>query len=200
MMDGLAALRLLSSRRTNEIVFTTMSTISDWSQVSARPELDIAIIRPMAKNSSIGLGLALARPDEGVWVIDGDGSLLMNLGSLVTIGALQPRNLVLVVYQNGTYDTTGGQPVPGQGKVDFGAVARGAGWPSAVGFDDIAAMETGLNRALGSAYPLLLTLRVAPAGRRPFPELTSTPSYIRRVWDYLAQRPVAAQPYRPRLD
>lgn len=200
MMDGLAALRLLSSRRTNEIVFTTMSTISDWSQVSTRPELDIAIIRPMGKNSSMGLGLALARPDEGVWAIDGDGSLLMNLGSLVTIGALQPKNLVLVLYRNGTYDTTGGQPVPGLGNVDFAAIGRGAGWPSAVDFHDVAAMESGLDEALHVDYPLLLTLHVAPAGRRSFPELTSTPKYIRRVHDYLSKRPVAEQPYRPGRD
>ena len=200
MMDGLAALRLLSSRRTNEIGFTTMSTISDWSQVSSRPELDIAIIRPMAKNSSMALGLALARPDEGVWAIDGDGSLLMNLGSLVTIGALQPKNLVLVIYRNGTYDTTGGQPVPGLGNVDFGAIARAAGWPSAVDFHDVAAMKSGLDSALHAAYPLLLTLHVAPAGRRPFPELTSTPKYIQRVQDYLSKRPVAEHPYRPGRD
>jgi phosphonopyruvate decarboxylase len=151
----------------------------------------------MAKNTSMGLGLALARPDQGVWAIDGDGSLLMNLGSLVTIGALAPRNLLVVVYQNGTYDTTGGQPVPGMGQVDFCAIARGAGWPETVAFNSLDAMAAGLDAALHGDFPLLLTLQVAPAGRRPFPELTSTGKYIRRVWDHLARTPESAQPYAP---
>ena len=60
--------------------------------------------------SSIGLGLALARPDLRVFVLDGDGSLLMNLGSLATIGSTTPANLVLIVWDNQDYGTTGGQP------------------------------------------------------------------------------------------
>src|SRR6186997_245739 len=63
----------------------------------------------MGLASSVGLGLALARPDVRVFVLDGDGSLLMNLGSLATIGLLQPANLVLVVMDNQLYATTGGQ-------------------------------------------------------------------------------------------
>src|SRR5436305_13524905 len=66
----------------------------------------------MGMASSIGLGLALARPDLRVFVVDGDGSLLMNLGSLATIGLLQPSNLVVIVMDNGEYATTGGQPTP----------------------------------------------------------------------------------------
>jgi thiamine pyrophosphate-dependent acetolactate synthase large subunit-like protein len=66
----------------------------------------------MGLASSIGLGLALARPDLRVVVLDGDGSLLMNLGSLATIGLLQPANLVVVVMDNEEYATTGGQQTP----------------------------------------------------------------------------------------
>src|SRR5215471_7586304 len=63
----------------------------------------------MGLASSIGLGVALARADLRVFVVDGDGSLLMNLGSLATIGWTRPRNLVLVVWDNGQHGTTGGQ-------------------------------------------------------------------------------------------
>src|SRR6059036_3437667 len=63
----------------------------------------------MGLASSIGLGLALARPDLRIIVVDGDGSLLMNLGSLATFGLLRPDNLVLVVMDNEGYATTGGQ-------------------------------------------------------------------------------------------
>ena len=78
----------------------------------------------MGVASSIGLGLALARPDVRVFVLDGDGSLLMNLGSLATIGLLQPSNLVLVVMDNEEYATTGGQRTPTAHGADLEAAAR----------------------------------------------------------------------------
>jgi sulfopyruvate decarboxylase subunit beta len=78
----------------------------------------------MGVASSIGLGLALARPEARVFVVDGDGSLLMNLGSLATIGLLQPSNLVLVVMDNHEYATTGGQRTPTAHGADLEAAAR----------------------------------------------------------------------------
>src|SRR3954468_22101166 len=78
----------------------------------------------MGLASSIGLGLAMARPDLRVFVLDGDGSLLMNLGSLATIGLLQPPNLVLIVMDNEEYATTGGQATPTAHGADLEATAR----------------------------------------------------------------------------
>jgi thiamine pyrophosphate-dependent acetolactate synthase large subunit-like protein len=78
----------------------------------------------MGVASSIGVGLALAKPDMRVFVVDGDGSLLMNLGSLATIGLLQPANLVLVVMDNEAYATTGGQVTPTAHGADLAATAR----------------------------------------------------------------------------
>ena len=81
----------------------------------------------MGLASSIGLGLALARPDVRVIVLDGDGSLLMNLGSLATIGLLHPANLVVVVMDNQEYATTGGQPTPTAHGADLEAAAGAMG-------------------------------------------------------------------------
>jgi len=78
----------------------------------------------MGLASSIGLGLAMARPDVPVFVLDGDGSLLMNLGSLATIGLLRPPNLVVIVMDNEEYATTGGQPTPTAYGADLEAAAR----------------------------------------------------------------------------
>jgi thiamine pyrophosphate-dependent acetolactate synthase large subunit-like protein len=78
----------------------------------------------MGLASSVGLGLALARPDLRVFVLDGDGSLLMNLGSLATIGLLRPANLVLVVMDNEEYATTGGQQTPTAHGADIEGAAR----------------------------------------------------------------------------
>lgn len=78
----------------------------------------------MGLASSIGLGVALAQPDVHVVVLDGDGSLLMNLGSLATIGLLQPSNLTVVVMDNELYATTGGQATPTASGADLAAAAR----------------------------------------------------------------------------
>src|SRR4051812_11297401 len=96
--------------------------------------------------SSIGLGLALARPDLRVFVLDGDGSLLMNLGSLATIGLLQPPNLVVVVMDNEAYATTGGQPTPTAHGADLAAAARAMGVDAVV-----TATADELRRGLASA-------------------------------------------------
>ena len=81
----------------------------------------------MGLASSIGLGLAMARPDLRVFVLDGDGSLLMNLGSLATIGWVRPENLVVIVWDNGEYGTTGGQPTATAQGADLEAAARAMG-------------------------------------------------------------------------
>src|SRR5438067_13652738 len=82
----------------------------------------------MGMGSSIGQGLALARPDLRVVVLDGDGSLLMNLGSLATARTNRVDNLVHVVWDNGGWEITGGQPAGSPFGVDLEAVARGCGY------------------------------------------------------------------------
>ncbi len=81
----------------------------------------------MGLASSIGLGLALVRPKERIVVLDGDGSILMNLGSLVTIGNLKPANLLLIILDNHSYGTTGGQPSYTAGATSLAELAKAAG-------------------------------------------------------------------------
>jgi thiamine pyrophosphate-dependent acetolactate synthase large subunit-like protein len=166
MAEPTAALRVLARLRTHEIVALSESTRQDWPPLSSRPELDITVTGSMGKASSFGLGLALARPDVRVWVLDTDGALLMNLGSLVTIARARPANLVHFVYDNNAYDTTGGQPTPGSGIVDFAAVALGCGYPQAVAYDDAAAFDRDLPAILAGPLPALVDLKVASLGRR----------------------------------
>jgi thiamine pyrophosphate-dependent acetolactate synthase large subunit-like protein len=103
----------------------------------------------MGMASSIGLGLALARPDQRVFVLDGDGSLLMNLGSLATIGLLQPKNLALVVMDNEEYATTGGQKTP----TAHGADLEGAARAMRIGASVTVRNAVDLTRALRTAVP-----------------------------------------------
>ena len=94
------------------------------------------MIGSMGLASSIGLGLALARPHEDVVVIDGDGSLLMNMGSLVTVFAKNPSNLTWIVIDNEAYGSTGNQDTYTE-VVDLVDVARGVGFKNSYYFDDI---------------------------------------------------------------
>ena len=94
--------------------------------VGDRPS-NFYMLGSMGLASSIGLGLALARPDRRVITIDGDGSVLMNLGSLATIADQEPENYLLVILDNGCYGSTGSQPTCTARKADLARIAEGAG-------------------------------------------------------------------------
>ena len=148
MIVGTRALEMMAEHRTNEVFVTTMSSARVWPSMSSRPDLDLPLKGCMGKASSLGLGVALGRPDVKVIVLDGDGSLLMNLGSLVTIAGQAPKNLVHVVLEGRTYDTSGGQPTPGEGRTDLAALAKAAG------YRQTAAIET--EEELAEQWPKLL--------------------------------------------
>ena len=113
----------------------------------------------MGLASSIGLGLALARPDRRVFVIDGDGSLLMNLGSLATIGWTRPANLVLVVVDNERYGTTGGQDTATTHGADLEAAARAMGIAHAGTVRTIESLKASLGNA-GAQGPSVIVAKV----------------------------------------
>ncbi len=94
------------------------------------------MIGSMGLASSIGLGLALAKPHKHVVVIDGDGSLLMNMGSLVTVFAQNPDNLTWIVIDNGAYGSTGNQDTYAQ-LVDFVDIAKSVGFKNAYNYEDV---------------------------------------------------------------
>jgi len=122
----------------------------------------------MGLASSVGLGLALARPDVRVFVLDGDGSLLMNLGSLATIGLLQPKNLVLVVMDNEEYATTGGQPTPTAHGADLDAAARAMGIAATATVrseDDL--RRAGAERGDGPMFIVAKVKESAPTAKPP---------------------------------
>ncbi len=188
MMDGFEALKAIAEVRTDEVVVTHMSTAWEWPRVSRCESLDLPLIGCMGKASSLGLGIALARPDVRVLVLDGDGSLLMNLGSLVTIANMAPANLVHFVFENGTYDTSGGQPIPGAGKVDFAGLALEAGYRSAYEIDEIEDLRHSLPDIVREEGPALVCLKVHPGwSTSPVPR-RRTAQALREVAAALARR------------
>ena len=124
----------------------------------------------MGLASSIGLGLALARPDLRVFVLDGDGSLLMNLGSLATIGWTRPPNLVLVVWDNQEYGTTGGQETATAHGADLEMAARAMGASSTATVRTEEAFSAAIARSRTEPGPWVIVAKVdetAPAAKPP---------------------------------
>jgi len=112
------ALRAIAAVRGDAICVPTMTTAPAWREI-APDDLSVTCVGFMGGASSLGLGLALARPERRVLVLDGDGSLLMQLGALATNAGAHARNLVHFVFKNGVYHTSGAQAVPGGLAVDF---------------------------------------------------------------------------------
>jgi sulfopyruvate decarboxylase subunit beta len=114
----------------------------------------------MGSVSSVGLGLALSRPSLRVVVLDGDGSLLMNLGSLATIASQRPANLVHIVFDNRMYETTGGQATHTARGASLTAIGRGAGLTQVEDVETIEAFTRAVGRALKDPGPWLIVALV----------------------------------------
>ena len=109
VMTHRQALEVVLPHRGERIIVSTMTTAGIWPQLSDTP-LDFCYIpSAMGHGPSLGLGLALAQPKRGVIVLNGDGCALMSLGNLVTM-AHHPANIHVLIFDNGIYEVTGGQP------------------------------------------------------------------------------------------
>ncbi len=166
MMRRDEVLNTLAKHRTEEIVVTTMSVAQEWPAFS-QSEYDFnALGTGMGHLPDFGLGLAVACPDRKVLIFNGDGSMLMNLGVLVTIGHMAPSNLILFVFENEIYEVTGGQPIPGRQRANFAAMAKGAGFPHTFEFSELAAFERELPAILKLDGPVFVNLRASPSGKK----------------------------------
>jgi len=109
-MNRSESIKIISQHIGNEIIVAANGFISrDLFEINEKPS-NFYMIGSMGLSSSIGLGIALKNPRKHVYVFDGDGNILMNLGSLTTIGSLQPKNLIHIIFDNNSHESTGGQP------------------------------------------------------------------------------------------
>jgi thiamine pyrophosphate-dependent acetolactate synthase large subunit-like protein len=159
MMTHRQALEVLARHRGDSVVLTTMGSIAIWPGLSDTG-LDFNYIpSAMGHGPSLGLGLALARPERGVIVVNGDGCMLMNLGALVTI-ASHPARLYLIIIDNALYEVTGGQPTVGAGRTDFAGLARAAGIARVYRFETLESWQAGAAEALSGPGPVAIWLKV----------------------------------------
>jgi thiamine pyrophosphate-dependent acetolactate synthase large subunit-like protein len=119
------AVKLIVNEIGNQPIISANGFLSRDLFETGEKESNFYMIGSMGLASSIGLGVALKNPKKKVYVFDGDGNILMNLGSIVTIGSLKPKNFVHIVFDNSSHDSTGGQPT-NSSHVDLGKIAQAA--------------------------------------------------------------------------
>ncbi len=166
MMNRTACLQEIAKYRGEALVVAVYSSAFEWIKISPHP-LNFLAVGAMGQASSSALGFALGLPSRKIIVLDGDGSLLMNLGSLVTIADVAPANLTHFVCQNGCYEANGEHPIPSREKISFAGFARAAGYRTVAEFSDLQELKTELPAFMQSSGPSFATLHMIRGERPP---------------------------------
>lgn len=167
MLTKQQLLEPLARIRTSEIVVTTMGVVRPWGKLS-NSDLDFASAdSAMGHAADLALGIAMAQPSRKVICLNGDGSMLMTLGTLATIVESEVENLILFVVVNGTYEITGNQRTAGEGAIDFAAMAQAAGFRRVYKFDDSPSYEATLGEILTGNGPVFVSVLVEPGSEGP---------------------------------
>ena len=159
--------RLVAKLKSNEAVIGGIgnNNFDLWAS-GQRPE-NFYMLGSMGLTISIALGVALAQPQRRVFALEGDGSLLMHLGSLGTVAATALKNLTIIIFDNGIYQITGKQATLTSSGVDLVAIARGAGLTQSIWASDESDFERHIDLALNENGPHLIATRIddqKPAG------------------------------------
>ena len=152
--------RLVSKLKHEEAVIGGIgNTNFDLWAAGHRPQ-NFYMLGSMGLAFPIALGVALAQPDRRVFALEGDGSLLMQLGCLTTIAARRPKNLVMIVMDNGLYQITGSQPTPASEVADIVAIALASGLTNSAWAADEEDFERLVDQALSASGPVLIGVRI----------------------------------------
>lgn len=152
--------RLIAKLKHEEAVIGGIgNTNFDLWAAGHRPQ-NFYMLGSMGLAFPIALGVALAQPGRHVFALEGDGSLLMQLGALSTIASLRPKNLVMIVMDNGIYQITGAQPTPAAGVADIVAIALGSGLANSAWAADEEDFERLVEDAMAAAGPSLIAVRI----------------------------------------
>jgi sulfopyruvate decarboxylase subunit beta len=163
-MTRLDALTAIYPRLEQQIVVTIMGAVAaELQSIGHRPNF-FYLQHAMGLASSMGLGIALSKPDRQVVVLDGDGSVLMNLGGLTTLARYRPRNLVHVVFDNESLLSVGGFPTATATGSDLAGVAAAAGVPRTATVGTVDAFRKAFDEALGAGDLTTLVAKVEAVG------------------------------------
>lgn len=134
---------------------------------------DFLTVGSMGHSSSIALAIANEKPDRKIWIIDGDGALLMHMGSMALMGVNAPRNVVHIVINNGAHETVGGLPTVAE-KIDLMKIAEGCGYPSYECVDSFEALDKALDRAKASDHLSFIEVKCSIGARDDLGRPTTT--------------------------
>jgi sulfopyruvate decarboxylase subunit beta len=148
-------------RRNAALSVATMQAVPVWHRYAPDIPLHVDMMGCMGSASSFALGLAIGAPKRPVVVIDGDGCLMMQLGTLVTIGHAHADNLTVVVMHDKSYATSGNQAIPGAETADLVALARATGFPSTYRTSDANKLRQDIDMFVGQPGPRMLVLDIA---------------------------------------
>jgi phosphonopyruvate decarboxylase len=162
--DAVAA---IARHRGDMVSLVTMRAVPIWIELGQADDRNFHVLGCMGSAASIGLGLALARPAERVLVVDGDGSALMQLGTFVSVAGQAPARFYHVVLENGTYETSGGQDVPGRSVTDLRALAAAAGYRHTFRFRSVGELDEQLPRCFRLPGPVFVSVCVTGPGTDP---------------------------------
>ena len=149
---------------------------------------DFLTVGSMGHASSIALGVALHRPGERVWCLDGDGALLMHMGAMAAIGQGRPRNLIHIVLNNAAHESVGGLPTAAGG-LDIPAIARACGYPCALTAETAGALDEALREAKARQDLCLMEVKCAIGARPDLGRPTTTPQENKRAFMERLQDP-----------
>ena len=134
---------------------------------------DFLTVGSMGHSSSIALGVALNKPDQRIWCVDGDGAVLMHMGAMAVIGANKPKNLVHIVINNGAHETVGGMPTVAS-EIDLVKIAKACGYPNAVSVDSFDALDAELENAKSRRELSLIEVKCSIGARDDLGRPTTT--------------------------
>jgi thiamine pyrophosphate-dependent acetolactate synthase large subunit-like protein len=178
MINRFEATKYITDRLTDELVVATLGNAKyDLFNAQDRPR-NFYMWNSMGMACSLGLGLAMARPQNKVIVLDGDGSLLMNLNSLATEAVRSPKNLIHIVWDNRSYELTGKQPTATAYKTDLAKVAEGAGFQKVERAESLPAFQRAFDRAFSEDGPWFILALIEQNRAQP-PRPPKSPTFIR---------------------
>lgn len=151
---------------------------------------DFLTVGSMGHSSSIALGVAVNKPDQRIWCVDGDGAVLMHMGAMAVIGSYKPKNLIHVVINNGAHETVGGMPTVAS-SIDLVAIAKACGYPNAICVDNAVNLERELEAAKGRKELSLIEVKCSIGAREDLGRPTTTALENKQNFmEYLRELPV----------
>jgi sulfopyruvate decarboxylase subunit beta len=163
-MTRLDALRAVYDQLAERVVVTIMGAVAaELQSIGHRPNF-FYLQHAMGLASSMGLGIALSRPELPVVVLDGDGSVLMNLGGLTTLARYRPKNLLHVVFDNESLLSVGGFPTATSTGSDIAGIARAAGVPRTATVRSLDEFTRAFDEALAAGELTTILAKVEAAG------------------------------------